>query len=70
MGSREYVRQECRTHKIGVGPTFLSDSDPRRIDWRGWIVLAWVVFWGAAYLRMAVAPRLTPAIRWLLSMIG
>jgi hypothetical protein len=42
----------------------------RRIDWRGWIALAWILFWGAAYLRTAVAPRLAPVLARILSMIG
>jgi hypothetical protein len=46
-----------------------SPRTKSRIDWRGWIALCWILFWGTAYLRMAVAPRLTPAIGWLHSMI-
>jgi hypothetical protein len=29
----------------------------RRPDWRGWIVLAWVVVWGWAYAVMAIQAR-------------
>jgi hypothetical protein len=42
----------------------------KRCDWRGWIALAWILFWGGAYLRMAIAPRASQAIAAILSMMG
>ena len=30
-------------------------STRHRVDWRGWITLAWVIFWGGVYCNMARA---------------
>jgi hypothetical protein len=29
----------------------------RRVDWRGWIALAWALFWGVSYCGMVVQAR-------------
>ena len=29
----------------------------RRVDWRGWIALAWALFWGFSYCGMVVQAR-------------
>jgi hypothetical protein len=39
-----------------------SDADPktadrRLVDWRGWIILAWVVWFGILYGKMVVEQR-------------
>jgi hypothetical protein len=38
----------------------------REVDWRGWIALAWVVWWGWAYCKMVVevkGPQVLELIR-------
>jgi hypothetical protein len=35
------------------------------VDWRGWIALAWVVFWGWAYALMAIQARSPQIIQWI-----
>jgi hypothetical protein len=39
-------------------------TDPR-IDWRGWIALAWVLFWGWAYVLMVIHARAPQVLGWL-----
>ncbi|MHC5543147.1 hypothetical protein ACYOEI_33410 [Singulisphaera rosea] len=34
-----------------------QDSTLRRIDWRGWIILAWVVWFAFLYGKMVIAER-------------
>jgi hypothetical protein len=29
----------------------------RRLDWRGWIALAWALFWGFSYCGMVIQAR-------------
>jgi hypothetical protein len=36
-----------------------------RTDWRGWIALAWVVFWGWAYALMAIQARSPQVLAWV-----
>jgi hypothetical protein len=36
-----------------------------RPDWRGWIALAWVVFWGWAYALMAIQARSPQVLEWI-----
>ena len=36
----------------------------RGVDWRGWIMLAWVAFWGVAYCNMAVRARGQRVLDW------
>ena len=35
-----------------------------RPDWRGWITLAWVIFWGISYCNMAVRARGQRVLDW------
>ena len=50
---------------VGSGQTgVLSRSERRfskhvlrRVDWRGWIALAWALFWGVSYCGMVVQAR-------------
>jgi hypothetical protein len=35
-----------------------------RIDWRGWIALAWVIGWGWAYAAMAFQARAPQVLAW------
>jgi hypothetical protein len=35
-----------------------------RVDWRGWITLAWVIFWGGVYCNMAVRARGQRVLDW------
>jgi hypothetical protein len=48
----------------GHGP-----SDPpcpgTRPDWRGWIVLVWVLVWGWAYALMAIQARSPQLLEWM-----
>jgi hypothetical protein len=42
-----------------------SSSSKLRIDWRGWLALAWAVWFGVLYARMVLeerAPRVLRAI--------
>jgi hypothetical protein len=39
-------------------------SDRPRWDWRGWVTLAWVIFWGACYCNMAVRERGGRVLDW------
>jgi hypothetical protein len=36
-----------------------------RIDWRGWIALAWVLWWAWAYALMALPARGPQVLAWL-----
>lgn len=38
------------------------ENGAKPIDWRGWIALAWILFWGAVYVQSVVAPRAASAI--------
>ena len=42
-----------------------ADAFVPRTDWRGWIALAWVVFWGSAYALMAIQARAPQLLQWL-----
>jgi hypothetical protein len=59
-----------REREGAVGPRRQSRSltvaARTSIDWRGWIALAWVVFWGCAYVLTAYqarAPQILGGIR-------
>ena len=39
-----------------------------RIDWRGWIALAWVLWWGRAYVLMVIHARSPQILSWLRQM--
>ena len=43
-------------------PPLPSRSRP---DWRGWIALVWVVFWGSAYALTAIQARSPQVMEWL-----
>jgi hypothetical protein len=50
-------------------------SDPpavtrRRPDWRGWIILAWVVWWGLLYGTMVVEKRGGKVRGWIVRLRG
>lgn len=34
------------------------------VDWRGWVTLAWVIFWGGVYCNMAVRVRGQRVLDW------
>jgi hypothetical protein len=38
---------------------------PWRVDWRGWITLAWVLWWGWAYAAMALHARGPQVLAWV-----
>jgi hypothetical protein len=43
-------------------------SDSRtQVDWRGWIALAWVLWWAWAYALMAVPARGPQVLAWIRS---
>ncbi len=44
------------------GPLTLSD---RWLDWRGWIALVWVLWWGWCYGLMAFQARAPQVREWL-----
>ena len=39
--------------------------DRWRLDWRGWITVAWVLGWGWAYAVMAIHARGPQVMAWL-----
>jgi hypothetical protein len=39
--------------------------DDSRPDWRGWIVLTWVIGWGWAYVMMVFEARGPQVLTWL-----
>jgi len=39
------------------------------LDWRGWIALLWVLWWGWAYCVMAIEARSPQVLAWL-KMLG
>jgi len=44
------------------GPFKLSD---RWLDWRGWVVLVWVLWWGWSYGLMVFHARGPQVLAWL-----
>jgi hypothetical protein len=36
----------------------------RRVDWRGWIALAWALFWGFSYCGMVIQARGQRIVDW------
>lgn len=42
----------------------VESRSPRRVDWRGWIAVAWVVFWGSAYVLTVIQARAPQLLRW------
>jgi hypothetical protein len=46
----------------------LARVSPARFDWRGWIALAWVLWWGWAYALMAVRARGPQVVAWIRSL--
>jgi hypothetical protein len=36
-----------------------------RLDWRGWIALCWVLWWGWAYGAMAIQAKSPQVLTWL-----
>jgi hypothetical protein len=43
----------------------LEASRRWQFDWRGWITLAWALWWGWAYCQMAVAVKGPQVLQWL-----
>ncbi len=41
-----------------------------RVDWRGWIALAWVLFWGWTYALMAIQARAPQVLAWVRKLTG
>jgi hypothetical protein len=52
------------------GPPVAPPAPATRPDWRGWIGLAWVVFWGSAYTLTAIQARAPQILRWLRHLAG
>jgi hypothetical protein len=44
--------------------------DRPRLDWRGWIALAWVLWWAWKYALMAVQARSPQVMAWVRSLTG
>ncbi len=42
-----------------------NHPDRIRIDWRGWLALAWVLWWGWAYALMVIHARSPLVLSWL-----
>jgi hypothetical protein len=43
----------------------LRVPDRSRIDWRGWVALAWALGWGWAYVIMVLQARAPQVLTWL-----
>jgi hypothetical protein len=56
-------------HTAGNSPGIVADRSGRP-DWRGWIGLAWVVFWGWAYVLMAFNARSPQIVHWIRTLTG
>jgi hypothetical protein len=54
---------QARRTAEGVGSE--GEALSRRLDWRGWLALAWVVYWGWAYAVMATKARWPLVSAWL-----
>jgi hypothetical protein len=39
--------------------------DGHAFDWRGWTVLAWVLWWGRAYFSMAIDAKGPQLMEWI-----
>jgi hypothetical protein len=37
----------------------------QKFDWRGWIALAWVLWWGRAYFSMAIEAKGPQLMVWI-----
>jgi hypothetical protein len=42
-----------------------ESTDRPRVDWRGWIILAWAIFWGVSYCNMALRARGRRVLDWV-----
>ncbi len=40
-------------------------DNPKSMDWRGWVALAWVLWWGSAYAMMAWHAKAPQVLAWL-----
>jgi hypothetical protein len=49
----------------GAEPFLRWKSFQIPFDWRGWIALAWALWWGWAYCTMAVAARGPQVLEWI-----
>jgi hypothetical protein len=58
-----HVTEEARLAGPGA-----PAAPANRPDWRGWIALAWVVFWGSAYALMAIQARAPEVLRWVMTL--
>jgi hypothetical protein len=49
--------------------TSASKIDPRTIfrDWKGWLAVAWVTWWGSAYVITVLEARAPQVLVWLRS---
>ncbi len=45
------------------------DGEPRSIDWRGWLALAWLAWFGWLYARMVLEQR-APGLLDLIQSMG
>lgn len=48
--------------------TGLPGGSRAPFDWRGWIALAWVLWWAWAYGLMAIQARAPQVIAWVRSL--
>jgi hypothetical protein len=47
-----------------VAPDDPAPHPRTRIDWRGWLSLAWVLGWGCAYAVMMIQARSPQVLAW------
>jgi len=46
-----------------------KSPDRSRLDWRGWIALLWVMWWGWAYCVMAIEARSPQVLAWFRTLL-
>ncbi len=63
------MRRHPGDDTTGDSPGSAADRSGRP-DWRGWIGLAWVVFWGWAYALMAIQARAPQFVHWIRTLTG
>jgi hypothetical protein len=64
------ARLTLRDSRVQTPVAGAKAAPVKRPDWRGWIGVAWVVFWGSAYALMAIQTRAPQILRWVARFTG
>jgi hypothetical protein len=68
---RRVQRKAGQDPRVACHPAAVPKDPPSlrtRVDWRGWIALAWVLWWAWSYGLMAVQARSPQVIAWVRSL--